>query len=712
MVIDQVLEPCKEYCFAYVDDILICSKYSLLNHFKDIRSVLQRLIDYNLKINFAKCTIAAEKLDFLGFEFTAEGRKPSNHALEAIDEIPAPRTLRALRRLLGKINFHRVFLHKISETEIPLLNLLKKNTKFTWNQECDLALQKIKTQLKQVCRLKLPDFSREFILHSDASQDSNAAVLMQQELDGTLRPIAFYSKRNPQRSNKCPAVYLELRGLVEAMQKFRIWLLGGFTRIFTDHKPLKNLILHNTDSRLYHYINIMSEYAYELEYLPGCKNLVADCLSRTHLKRIECPDNILITNPPIEDDIELNEQVDNSHESTINQSSDKPVDEIPKNLNELSRSDEPTSEEKLQLFQFFHDSLGHPCYERIKPLIQRRRSWRNLSKDLKSYLSKCSVCLQRNETHAIKLPNAMISATRPLESMNLDLLGPFPQSDEGYKFILGIIDVNTRYAIMEPIRSSSSNDILTALENVLFFRYGSPIELRVDNASYFRSSLFKTIKHLYGTTVNYGTAYLHESSAPIERLFRTLQNTISKLPNKSYHSWHNLVPKATFFYNSTIHSTLKCSPYKLWHGYEPVFKYDIENCKTNLNYIVDKDLSEHERQASWKLAQMMSDAMRDEANIPTPKTINKDDSTTANLKKLSLLTPGTKVLVKIPQLHKKDEIGKFQMQYESGYVVIKRENNSFYVRKHNRGRCRKVHVNFLKIDTSDGNSQDNDNLDL
>lgn len=83
------------------------------------------------------------------------------------------------------------------------------------------------------------------------------------------------------------------------------------------------------------------------------------------------------------------------------------------------------------------------------------------------------------------------------------MLGKFSQSDEEYKFILGIIDINARYAIMKPIYSSSLSDILTAIENVLFFRYRSLIELRVNKASYFRSSLFKTFKHLHETTVNY-----------------------------------------------------------------------------------------------------------------------------------------------------------------------------------------------------------------
>uniref|UniRef100_A0A0N5BYS9 Tudor domain-containing protein n=1 Tax=Strongyloides papillosus TaxID=174720 RepID=A0A0N5BYS9_STREA len=150
------------------------------------------------------------------------------------------------------------------------------------------------------------------------------------------------------------------------------------------------------------------------------------------------------------------------------------------------------------------------------------------------------------------------------------------------------------------------------------------------------------------------------------------------VPNdiKSNYSWHNLVPKATVFYNSSISSTLKRSLQNSWHGNEPAFKYNVQNYEINSNSLIDRDSSKHEKQASWKVTQ---------------------------IRKLSPIAPGTKVLVKIPQLNEKDEIGKFQMKYESGYVVINRENNSFYVMKDNYHTYRKTQVKFSKIDTSDVN---------
>uniref|UniRef100_A0A0N5BIV4 RNA-directed DNA polymerase n=1 Tax=Strongyloides papillosus TaxID=174720 RepID=A0A0N5BIV4_STREA len=247
-----------------------------------------------------KSQFFSQELRFLGFTFNEQGMSPNQDALEAITNIPPPKTLKASRRFIGKTSFYRVFFPKLPEVEKPFTDMLKKDVPFVWNKEYDAAMLEIKDMIKNVARLKLPDFNKEFLLYCDASQETFAAALIQCEDDGTMRPIAFFSRRNPERKHLLPSVELELRCIVEVMKKFRVWLLGGFTRIFTDHKLLKKLIEINTDRKLYYYINCLNEYTYTLEYLPGSKNIVADCLTRVNLRKVLYPATILIRNPPFD----------------------------------------------------------------------------------------------------------------------------------------------------------------------------------------------------------------------------------------------------------------------------------------------------------------------------------------------------------------------------------------------------------------------------
>uniref|UniRef100_A0A0K0F3Q5 Integrase catalytic domain-containing protein n=1 Tax=Strongyloides venezuelensis TaxID=75913 RepID=A0A0K0F3Q5_STRVS len=99
---------------------------------------------------------------------------------------------------------------------------------------------------------------------------------------------------------------------------------------------------------------------------------------------------------------------------------------------------------------------------------------------------------------------------------------------------IGIIDLNTKYLILESVPNYTTNEILGALERSLFFKYGAPERIRTDNAPYLKADVMKTITKEYGSVMDYGTPYLHTNSTHIERAFRTIENQLSKEANGSY----------------------------------------------------------------------------------------------------------------------------------------------------------------------------------
>ena len=121
--------------------------------------------------------------------------------------------------------------------------------------------------------LNYPNFSKEFKIHTDASDKQLGAVIAQ---DG--KPIAFYSRRLTSAQEKYTTTERELLAIVETLKEFRNILLGQKIIVHTDHQNLtyKNF---NTD-RVMRWHLILEEYGPNLKYIQGKKNVVADALSR------------------------------------------------------------------------------------------------------------------------------------------------------------------------------------------------------------------------------------------------------------------------------------------------------------------------------------------------------------------------------------------------------------------------------------------------
>ena len=87
--------------FAFVDDIMVASKDEE-SHEKDVLALLERLAEFNLKINLKKCEFFKKEIEFLGHMFCKEGIKPLKDRVEAILNYQRPKTLGGLKRFLGR----------------------------------------------------------------------------------------------------------------------------------------------------------------------------------------------------------------------------------------------------------------------------------------------------------------------------------------------------------------------------------------------------------------------------------------------------------------------------------------------------------------------------------------------------------------------------------------------------------------------------------
>lgn len=128
-----------------------------------------------------------------------------------------------------------------------------------------------------------PDFNAPFILAVDASFDGTGAVLSQLPPGGKVaKPVAFASRTLSRSQLNYPAHRLEFLALKWAVcDKFSHWLKGRHFTTWTDNNPLTYILTKpRLDACEQRWVAKLAAYNFDLKYIPGPKNIVADALSR------------------------------------------------------------------------------------------------------------------------------------------------------------------------------------------------------------------------------------------------------------------------------------------------------------------------------------------------------------------------------------------------------------------------------------------------
>ena len=115
-----------------------------------------------------------------------------------------------------------------------MMELLKKDTKFKWTEDCEVSFLELKKHLFTATVLILPDIRKDFQVYCDASRRGLGGVLMQ---DG--RVVSYASQQlRPHELNYAPHD-LELAAVVHALKTWRHFLIKNRCDVYTDHKSLK-----------------------------------------------------------------------------------------------------------------------------------------------------------------------------------------------------------------------------------------------------------------------------------------------------------------------------------------------------------------------------------------------------------------------------------------------------------------------------------------
>lgn len=200
----------------YMDDILIFSE-NFDEHIQHIGLALQALQKEGFKMKLSKCRFANSEIKYLGHKLSFNKVQPLNDNLQAIKEFPRPKTPKNVRQFIGKINYYHKFIPNCPKLLQPLYALLRKDADFNWTEECDKSFHEVKEYLIRCPLLAIYNPTKTCYIFTDASKVGLGAVLKQEQDDGILHPIGYFSMKNTKREGNQPPINLECRAIKEAM---------------------------------------------------------------------------------------------------------------------------------------------------------------------------------------------------------------------------------------------------------------------------------------------------------------------------------------------------------------------------------------------------------------------------------------------------------------------------------------------------------------
>ncbi|UYV83325.1 hypothetical protein LAZ67_23000532, partial [Cordylochernes scorpioides] len=564
----------------------------------------------------------------------SKGIYPDPEKIEAIAKFPTPNSITDARSFIGLCSYYRRFMENFAEKAAPLHEVLKKDNKFTWNSDQQDAFDSLKKALMSEPVLAYFEEQLPTELHTDASGYGIGAVLVQLN-DGKERPVGYASRTLSKAEKNYSTTERECLAAIWAINKFRPYLFGREFVIVTDHHALCWLSnLKDPTGRLARWALKLQEYNVTVVYKSGRKHQDADFLSRNPLQleseeayndedddipsitALTCFEAEKRKDPKISKLIEETERFGAESKGyemlkgTLYKKNFDPLGNqhllvIPKHL-------------RLELLKSLHDAptAGHLGFSKTYERVKNKYFWPGLLRDIRKYVAHCKEC-QRKKQSTQKPPGllkAIPPATSPFQRVGMDLLGRFPKSDTGNKWIIVCTDYLTRFAVTKALPTGEAKEAAKFLMEDVVLKHGAPREIITDRGRVFQSKLIAELTNQCSSIHRFTTAYHPQTNGLTERLNKTLANMIAMYVSVEQKDWDVILPYVTFAYNTAKQDTTGFTPFKLIHGRE------VETAVDTLFPNPHEDLQED---YSQKIASRVEET-RQLARLETLKAQEKD----------------------------------------------------------------------------------------
>lgn len=557
--------------FVYLDDVVILSQ-DFDEHLRILQEVFKRLREANITVSWEKCQFCRPEMRYLGYVVDRRGLRVDPDKVRAMLDLPRPKTATEVRRILGSFSWYRRFVPEFSSVVAPITSLTMKNRKFEWSTECEEALRKIKGLLVAAPILSCPDYSKDFVIQTDASGYGIGAVLTQPHSEGE-KVICYLSRSLTKQERVYTTTERECLALVWAIEKLCPYIEGIPFTVVTDHYSLKWLQgLKDPNGRLARWSVKLQQYNYKVIHRSARNLVVPDMLSRA---------------VPVVDSVNDIKEIpvltkDRWYSRMVNSVLDFPLKFLNWRYTEgklfkYVKQDYPDlsepsdywklvvpKEDRQKSIELAHDppTSGHMGVYKTFCRLAEKFYWPKMRQDVASYVKKCHSCAaHKPDTQGVR--DQMVSHSkpnRPWEVISTDLIGPLPRSHKGNTMILVVTDYLSKFSLVFPLRSASTRLIVNRIEEQVFMIFGVPRVILCDNGPQYRSRDFRKFADEYSCRIQFNASY-HPRANPTERQNKTIKTLLSIYAHENHRKWDDQLHKLACAIRTATQETTKVSPF-------------------------------------------------------------------------------------------------------------------------------------------------------
>ena len=503
--------------------------------------MLQQFRESGLRLKPSKCSFFRRQVQYLGHIISQNGVATAR--TQRVATWPTPSSKHDVQQFLGFAGYYRRFIKDFARIAQPLHRLTERTAVFTWTTECNNALRQ---RLCSTPILAYPDFTRQFILDTDASETGIGAVLTQVNDEGGECVIAYGSRLLTKPERRYRVTCHELLAVVSFTQQYRSYLTGQKFLLRTDHGSLTWLRnFKEPEGQLAQWLERLQELDFNIVHRRGQAHTNVDALSRlpcpqcgreTHIIPVVADVAATALQLP-KSDLEKNVCEMQLADPTLGPLlKSKEVGEKPTidKLGGVTRSsrrllqiwdqliicdgvlcrrfkmaDGSNSTAQILVPKALHEEVlanlhegalgGHLGVNKTLARMKKHFYWPGHYNDVCDWCLNCGICAQ-HKTPSPKAKAALknIVVGYPMQLVAMDIVGPFPESPGGNTHVLVVADYFTRWMEAFPLPNQEASTVASKLVDEFFFRFSPPEQLPSDQGRNFKSEVIAEVCKLLG----------------------------------------------------------------------------------------------------------------------------------------------------------------------------------------------------------------------
>jgi hypothetical protein len=323
------------------------------------------------------------------------------------------------------------------------------------------------------------------------------------------------------------------------------------------------------NARQTHWIEQLQEYDFDIGYIPGKTNKVADALSRMTVNAVSS--GLGVSEHQLES-VKCAYRSDPFFREAFIKLSKGEQPDPPQHTYQLNdgflywngRLCIPQHPLRKQLLESEHRN-GHLGFSKIYPRIARLFFWPKMGMDLEKLIKSCDSC-QRNKA----VNQAPVGVTQPIptpdkawEVVTMDFITGLPRTRRGHDAIAVFVDKLTKRAHFAATRKAlTAEEFAVLFIDTVFKQHGMPRVFISDRDRLFTSTFWRCFTKAVGTTLAMSSSYHPQTDGQTERLNRTLEEMLRSY-TRGNNDWDTGLALAEFAYNNSVQCSTGFTPFEL-----------------------------------------------------------------------------------------------------------------------------------------------------